>query len=306
MTGSPRGSLHLDVPRKARGRSGSYSSANSLPPPYSRSAPQSRSPSRARALRSNPSKSRSSSQGSASSYYGNFDREYLRTPLRKESVDDALEILRGYDTVIVVDDSLSMAGQSWQEARDALGTLAKMAGQYDTNGIDIHFLNTRLPGMNITNINEVQRLFAKVVPRGATPTGRRLEELLQDYISRLEAADDTGRRDSVKPVNYIVITDGEPSDDPESVIVDNAKRLDARHFPLCQVGIQFVQIGNSKRAARHLKELDDNLSSRYNIRDMVDTVPYLGRIEGDMLVKVLIGAINRKQDREPVKARPYA
>lgn len=65
-------------------------------------------------------------------------------------MDDALEILRGYDTVIVVDDSLSMAGHSWVEAKDALKTLATLAGQYDKDGLDIHFLNTPISGTNLT------------------------------------------------------------------------------------------------------------------------------------------------------------
>lgn len=73
-----------------------------------------------------------------------------------------------------------------------------------------------------------------------------------DYISKLEKATDTGNADAIKPVNYIVLTDGAPSeflfqcynkwstqhctaDDPESVITANARRLDARHFPLNQV-----------------------------------------------------------------------
>lgn len=38
-----------------------------------------------------------------------------RTPLRKESFEDALEILGKFDIVIVVDDSGSMQGPSWEE-----------------------------------------------------------------------------------------------------------------------------------------------------------------------------------------------
>ena len=41
---------------------------------------------------------------------------YLRRPLRQESYEDALEILRRYDTVIVVDDSSSMTKENrWSE-----------------------------------------------------------------------------------------------------------------------------------------------------------------------------------------------
>jgi hypothetical protein len=45
----------------------------------------------------------------------------LRKPLRQESLENALEQLRDYDTVFVVDDSLSMDEfGKWQEVRPAL------------------------------------------------------------------------------------------------------------------------------------------------------------------------------------------
>jgi hypothetical protein len=56
------------------------------------------------------------------------------------------------------------------------------------------------------------------------------------------------------------------ADDPEAVIVATAKRLDARNFPITQVGIQFVQIGKSRRATAYLKELDDGLAEGHGIR----------------------------------------
>jgi hypothetical protein len=88
--------------------------------------------------------------------------EYLQAPIRRESLENALEILRKYDTVFVVDDSSSMRGKRWEEvsldcfgelgpveltsgdnpqARHALSTLADVTTRYDTDGIDICFLN---------------------------------------------------------------------------------------------------------------------------------------------------------------------
>lgn len=102
--------------------------------------------------------------------------------------------------------------------------------------------------------------------------GGRLEEFLLDYLGRLErykAAVDEGKAATmpkVKPVNYIVITDGSPTDDPESVIVQAARRLDHGHFPLSQVGIQFVQIGDDYEASVVLKHLDDGLSKAHGVR----------------------------------------
>ena len=43
--------------------------------------------------------------------------EYLQAPMRRESVENALETLRKYDTVIVVDDSSSMRGKRWKDVR---------------------------------------------------------------------------------------------------------------------------------------------------------------------------------------------
>lgn len=94
-----------------------------------------------------------------------------------------------------------------------------------------------------------------------TPTGAKLEQLLQAYLYELEHMDrlKLGR---FKPVNFIVMTDGAPSqssrlaykmqrlifdllaDDPEPVIVQAARRLDAGHFPITQVCIITVMMNN--------------------------------------------------------------
>jgi len=63
-----------------------------------------------------------------------------------------------------------------------------------------------------------------------------------------------------------------------------------------QLGIQIVQIGNSREATEFLRELDDDLQKKYNIRDIVDTTPYFGTLSSDALIKVMLGGINRKID----------
>ncbi|EAL20866.1 hypothetical protein CNBE2270 [Cryptococcus deneoformans B-3501A] len=151
----------------------------------------------------------------------------------------------------------------------------------------------------------------------------RLEAILRDYMSRLEASQHTG--EEVKPMNLIVVTDGvfvhpisarlrqlavnpsltrsqlldlAPTDDPESVIVAIARRLDRGQYPLSQVGIQFLQIGNDPEAREALQELDDELSSEHGIRDMVDTVLFNGEdMSAGLIIKTLLGGINRRLDR---------
>ncbi|KAF7302254.1 hypothetical protein MIND_00792400 [Mycena indigotica] len=242
---------------------------------------------------------------------------WLRKPGTKysESFEDELEVLRKYDIVLLVDDSGSMVlpgskkGRTrWEEAGEALATLAEITQQYDTDGIDIYFLNNRREALNIKSSIEVQQLFSSVKPTGSTPIGERLDQLIKPRLCELEDAvisrDGTPRdrttREEIKRVNFIVITDGAASDEPRQTIIDAAIRLQAiRNLCLVQLGIQFVQIGNDPTATRALKELDDDLHRAANIRDIVDTTPSakLKPVSAEGLIKILLGGINRRIDR---------
>ncbi|KAJ7462003.1 hypothetical protein FB451DRAFT_1181003 [Mycena latifolia] len=116
---------------------------------------------------------------------------WLKKPMHKETFENALELLGKYDTVILVDDSGSMTlpGSKkgvtrWYEAGQALEALAETAQQYDTDGIDIYFLNNKKEALNI----KVRALFNKVKPSGATPTGERLDQILKPRLVQLEDA----------------------------------------------------------------------------------------------------------------------
>jgi len=233
--------------------------------------------------------------------------------------EDALAILREYDTVIIVDDSGSMSYDNrWQEACEALGQFVDLAAQYDTDGVDICFLNHSIR-KNVKHVGQVQGLFQDVRPSDATYIGERLDKLTRHYLEKLEASEEKRRRKSsgfkklfggghssekskhskhhVKPVHYIVITDGQPSDDPGEVIKKVAMKLDEKDYPASQLGIQFLQIGDDPGATAYLRELDDDLSS-CGCRDIVDTTPYTGtRLTADMIAKVLLGGINRRVDK---------
>ncbi|KAJ7265476.1 hypothetical protein B0H12DRAFT_1100916 [Mycena haematopus] len=233
--------------------------------------------------------------------------------MRSETFENALETLRKYDTVILMDDSGSMTlpgskrgKRRWDEAGEALETLAEIAQQYDSDGIDIYFLNNKTEARNIKSSSEVRALFTAVKPSGSTPTGERLEQILKPRLLVLEAAqiqpdgtptDKNG--EVIKRVNLVVITDGEASDAPKYAIIDAASRLkEIRNLCITQLGIQFVQIGNDSMATQALRELDDDLQKNRNIRDIVDTTPYseLNPVTADGLIKVLLGGINRRID----------
>ncbi|WWD20267.1 hypothetical protein CI109_104743 [Kwoniella shandongensis] len=216
--------------------------------------------------------------------------------------EDPLETLKDFDTVFLVDDSTSMAGDRWNQARTALMEVAEIASRYDENGVDVYFLNSKRVGKELKGAHDMEELFAGLEPRGATPTGIRLEAILREYMSRLErsqvASPGSSSIERVKPMNLIVVTDGAPTDDPESVLIACAKRLDRGEFPLSQVGIQFLQIGNDSEAREALQELDDGISEAHGVRDMVDTLPFTGEeMSAGLIIKTLLGGINRRLDR---------
>jgi len=217
-------------------------------------------------------------------------------PINTE-IQDALELLAKVKTVFIVDDSSSMQGERWEEAKNAIATLTEWARPYDTDGIDVHFLNHEAVGRNIKDPEAIKKLFQGLIPKGVTLIGNKLEELLQEYFSIIEPLQNKpAELKKIKPVNYLIITDGYPTDDPEAVIVQVAKRLDDKYLPITQVGIQFVQIGNDTSATEYLRQLDDGLSNKHKIRDIVDTTPYTGPVDGNSLLKILLGGINRRVD----------
>jgi uncharacterized protein YegL len=214
---------------------------------------------------------------------------------------DPYAFLRSFDTVFLIDDSGSMAGRSWRETGKALETITPICTQRDADGIDIYFLNHPDSSLykNITTAGTVVEIFQTVRPSGTTPTGQRLNKILKPYLQRYEK-----NPDSTKPINVIVITDGEPSDDVESPIIQAAKKLDKLEAPAWQVGIQFFQVGKEPGAREHLKQLDDGLkefAGDEELRDMVDTVPFTGDDNSELtaagILKVVLGAIIRRQDR---------
>ncbi|KAH8701221.1 hypothetical protein GQ44DRAFT_632288 [Phaeosphaeriaceae sp. PMI808] len=215
--------------------------------------------------------------------------------------DDPYAFLSSFDTVFLIDDSGSMAGRNWRETGKALEAITPICTQRDTDGIDIYFLNCPDSSAykNITSEEAVVDIFQSIRPGGATPTGQRLNKILRPYLQRCES-----NLESTKPINIIVITDGEPSDDVESPIIQAAKKLDRLDAPAWQVGIQFFQVGKEPSARKHLKQLDDglrDLAGDENLRDIVDTVPFMGEEQSELtahgILKVVLGAVHKKWDR---------
>lgn len=216
--------------------------------------------------------------------------------------DDAYAFLSEFDTIVVIDDSGSMAGSRWNETRQALETILPVITAHDADGIDIYFLNTKDSPFyhNVKSAATVREIFSMVSPGGYTPTGQVLNRILKPYVERYKK-----NKAGTKPINVICITDGVPSDDVESPLIKTAQKLDKEDAPAWQVGVQFFQVGNDRDAAKHLQAMDDEMRSIAGddeLRDIVDTVPFRGTdgasLSGDGILKVVLGAVNRRLDRK--------
>lgn len=207
--------------------------------------------------------------------------------------------LSQFDTVFLIDDSGSMSGANWRQTSEALSVIVPICTAYDSDGVDIYFLNNPVARTQVRSSAEVLSIFSTVRPSGATPTGRRLGELFSLYLKSYK------RNPGIKPMNIIVITDGEPTDPQklEKNIINTAKELDSLGAKDRQVGVQFFQVGSDEAATESLEELDNSLVEDWGVRDMVDTVSWRKMNEGkglsaDGILKVVMGAVDKHLDRK--------
>jgi len=216
--------------------------------------------------------------------------------------EDALKQLINYEVIVLMDDSGSMEGKNWKHARKVMIGVVEKAIKYDTNGIEVQFLN-RSEKTTVSTKEEVEELFTRVRPTGLTPLGERLTEVCNTCIG---AYNKSGPSKTQKNFLIIAITDGIPTGtNVYTAVRDVAKELENLNAPRAYLGIQFVQIGTDKAATAFLKKLDDDLKGSGDNqvdRDIVDTVPYTGKkLTGEELVKILIGAINKRIDGKKSK-----
>lgn len=225
-----------------------------------------------------------------------------------------------------------MAGRSWREVGAVLANITPICTSHDADGIDLYFLNHKRPSTvapplgkatggyaNVRDVAAVNRIFETVRPGGSTPTGTRIHTIIRRYLRHYEEKlKENPDEPEVKPVNMIVITDGEPSDDLEGVLHSAAKKLDQLDAPPFQVGIQFFKVGNEPGASEYLRSLDDHLSELVRgqgVRDMVDTVTWDAYVQhtgaghaaltADGILKAVLGAVVKRLDRLPTgPARP--
>jgi len=114
--------------------------------------------------------------------------------------------------------------------------------------------------------------------------------VLDIYVPRLE-----DKSLNHRPIAIVVITDGEPTDDPQYVIIEAARRLDKSNVPVNHLRIHLAQIGDDPSATKVLKVLS-NVCTNFHLRNFVDTTPYqpnAGTFTTESITKVLLGSLDK-------------
>lgn len=169
------------------------------------------------------------------------------TPEQREEVNSYLS---KHDLVFIVDDSKSMAINGlWSHVGSALLLLSEVALSCEKAHITIHFLNHDMVSFNIKSSERVQDIYTGVTPTSSSHIAWKLEKLSNEYLAAIRRFSDGKLHSdvSVKPVRYVVVTDGEPSDLPQlkRLLQSLSKQLDDEEYPADQLLIHFVQIGKS-------------------------------------------------------------
>ena len=120
---------------------------------------------------------------------------------------EKLDILSNFETVLIVDDSGSMNtplanskhATRWEELKEVVRIVIRIATIFDEDGIDINFLN-RQNYENVKNLATVDYILNDT-PYGLTPLNKVLEGVLFKY------------QNSTKPVLIVIATDGIPTND---------------------------------------------------------------------------------------------
>ena len=239
------------------------------------------------------------------------DLSFQRAGRRDPNWNVARELISEVRTVVLLDDSASMAAPGhttwgygdygfsksrWEQARDLLAGIAPLVSSYSQYGIDIHFLNRTNPLLGLRTTNDVMKAFEVLRPGGGTPTGRRINEILDGYMCVLRY------NRSIIPLNLVVITDGEAQDEStlHRAIEEHVTKIVHHGFKTHQFGIEFLQVGDDEEATRHLLKLEEEVSRHHHAfqRDVVGVTPTNRQLmmNPDQLLGIILSGIDARMN----------
>lgn len=199
-------------------------------------------------------------------------------------------VLKNYDIVLVLDDSGSMGHRSgnttrWGELRDTVSQLIDIACCFDSDGIDVYFLNKgKIPNMKSGSDSRLARAFQQG-PSGSTPLTETVQKALTDHSGQ-------------KPLLVMILSDGQPNGGVNKLtsVIENSIRRSAG-----RIRYQLMACTDDDNAVAWMDELDVKYAE-VDATDDYDTeraqvlkagiFSKFGR--GDWVAKACLGAVSKK------------
>ena len=166
-----------------------------------------------------------------------------------------------YDVILYIDDSGSMqfeeGGERIKDLKLILGRVAFAAALFDSDGIQVRFMNNAEEGQGITNEQQVEGMIQRIAFKGLTPMGTSLKNKIIDPLVLRPASAGQLR----KPVLVITITDGQPAGEPPQTVFSTIRsasgELARTRYGKGALAFQFAQVGNDLHAREFLGKLDE-------------------------------------------------
>lgn len=223
-----------------------------------------------------------------------------------KSMADRLLKLRDFEIVIVIDDSGSMQTTvdgtettRWQELCKLIKIVIEIAVIFDTNGVDIYFINGRT-FEKVKDPRVVDEAFT-IPPSGYTPLVPVLDKIFQSPLSQ------SGRD---KKLLVFVASDGVPTDDDGEPVVSELERIMCEKRKISTTHVSFLLCTDDPYCVEYLSEWDKVMPNIDVTDDFKTETAKVRRYRGqdfpftfgDYVVKVLVGAIDREIDllNEPI------
>ena len=214
----------------------------------------------------------------------------------KKSMAERLLILREFEIVIVCDDSGSMMTTvdgtqrtRWDELCSIVKIVLEIGVIFDTNGVDIYFINGRA-FRNVKDPKTVDQVFS-TRPCGYTPLAPALEEIFCSTLAH---------RGRDKKLLVFVATDGVPTDSDGNENVPELERVMTQVRKIETTYVAFLLCTDDPNCVSYLTKWDQTMDN-VDVTDDFHTErsnvwKYQGKNYpfsfGDYVVKALIGAVD--------------
>lgn len=204
-------------------------------------------------------------------------------------------------------------GERIDDLKLILQKTAFAASLFDSDGIEIRFMNSDVQGNNVRSPQDIDALMQRIQFKGLTPMGTQLKKKVLEPLVVQKARSNQLR----KPVLVITITDGQPAGEPEGAVFDAIKyassELGRTPYGKGAISFQFAQVGNDLKAREFLGKLDNepgigelvDSTSNFEVEqdEMSKVIPPVDLTPDLWLLKLLLGSIDSSYDTKDEKSQ---